>query len=153
MQLFEVARRDAGTRRGEGRLAGTAPGIELMRFAILADNEYVRLFLSPSERALGAVDLDAGDRHPVTVVTTFRGVNAVGDLSGRVVLVTGGNSGIGLAIAHACGRAGADVVVWGTNEAKNAAAEGKKEAKNAWADTKAGAQKAQNEIDAEIDKM
>jgi NAD(P)-dependent dehydrogenase (short-subunit alcohol dehydrogenase family) len=45
-------------------------------------------------------------------VTTF-------DLSGRVVLVTGGNSGIGLGIAQACAAAGADIVVWGTNPDKN----------------------------------
>jgi NAD(P)-dependent dehydrogenase (short-subunit alcohol dehydrogenase family) len=41
------------------------------------------------------------------------------DLSDRVVLVTGGNSGIGLGIALACAEAGADIVIWGTNEAKN----------------------------------
>lgn len=45
-----------------------------------------------------------------------------GQLAGRVVLVTGGNSGIGLGIARACAKAGADVVIWGTNDAKNATA-------------------------------
>lgn len=40
------------------------------------------------------------------------------DLSGRVVLVTGGNGGIGLGIAEGCAAAGADVVIWGTNEGK-----------------------------------
>jgi NAD(P)-dependent dehydrogenase (short-subunit alcohol dehydrogenase family) len=49
-------------------------------------------------------------------------VGRFGDLSGRVVLVTGGNSGIGLAIARACGEAGSELVVWGTNAAKNASA-------------------------------
>src|SRR5882757_309548 len=44
------------------------------------------------------------------------------DLSGKVALVTGGNGGIGLGMADALAQAGADVVVWGTNEAKNAAA-------------------------------
>jgi NAD(P)-dependent dehydrogenase (short-subunit alcohol dehydrogenase family) len=44
------------------------------------------------------------------------------DLSGKVVLVSGGNGGIGLAIAQACAAAGADVAIWGTNEAKNDAA-------------------------------
>ncbi len=39
-------------------------------------------------------------------------------LSGRVVLVTGGNGGIGLGMAHGCARAGADVVIWGTNRSK-----------------------------------
>lgn len=40
------------------------------------------------------------------------------DLSGRVVLITGGNGGIGLGIAHGCADAGADVVIWGTNQTK-----------------------------------
>jgi len=43
-------------------------------------------------------------------------------LAGRVVLVTGGNSGIGLGIARACAEAGADVAIWGTDPAKNDAA-------------------------------
>ena len=41
------------------------------------------------------------------------------DLSGSVALVTGGNSGIGLGMANALAKAGADVCVWGTNPAKN----------------------------------
>ncbi|MEJ0044323.1 MAG: SDR family NAD(P)-dependent oxidoreductase [Rhizomicrobium sp.] len=44
------------------------------------------------------------------------------DLSGKVALVTGGNGGIGLGMADAMAQAGADVVIWGTNEEKNAAA-------------------------------
>jgi NAD(P)-dependent dehydrogenase (short-subunit alcohol dehydrogenase family) len=44
-------------------------------------------------------------------------------LAGRVVLVTGGNSGIGLGMAEACAAAGADIAIWGTNPDKNAAAE------------------------------
>jgi len=43
-------------------------------------------------------------------------------LAGRVVLVTGGNSGIGLGIARACAEAGADVAIWGTDPDKNDAA-------------------------------
>jgi NAD(P)-dependent dehydrogenase (short-subunit alcohol dehydrogenase family) len=41
------------------------------------------------------------------------------DLSGRVALVTGGNSGIGLGMASALAAAGADVAIWGTNQDKN----------------------------------
>ncbi|HWV80785.1 MAG TPA: SDR family oxidoreductase [Hyphomicrobiaceae bacterium] len=44
------------------------------------------------------------------------------DLSGQVALVTGGNGGIGLGMAKAVAEAGADVTIWGTNAAKNAAA-------------------------------
>ena len=45
------------------------------------------------------------------------------DLSGKVALVTGGNGGIGIGMADALAQAGADVVIWGNNPAKNAAAE------------------------------
>ena len=44
------------------------------------------------------------------------------DLSGRVALITGGNSGIGLGMAKALAEAGADIAIWGSNAAKNAAA-------------------------------
>jgi NAD(P)-dependent dehydrogenase (short-subunit alcohol dehydrogenase family) len=47
------------------------------------------------------------------------------DLSGQVALVTGGNGGIGLGMAEALAQAGSDVVIWGTNVEKNAAAEKK----------------------------
>lgn len=44
------------------------------------------------------------------------------DLTGHVALVTGGNSGIGLGMAHGLGQCGADVCIWGTNAARNEAA-------------------------------
>lgn len=43
-------------------------------------------------------------------------------LADRTVLVTGGNGGIGLGMAEACGRSGAQIVIWGRNEEKNATA-------------------------------
>jgi NAD(P)-dependent dehydrogenase (short-subunit alcohol dehydrogenase family) len=45
------------------------------------------------------------------------------NLTGKVALVTGGNGGIGLGMAEAMAQAGAGVVIWGTNEAKNKTAE------------------------------
>ncbi len=50
---------------------------------------------------------------------------AMTDLSGRTVLITGGNGGIGLAIGKACAEAGANIVAWGRNTEKNEAAEAK----------------------------
>jgi NAD(P)-dependent dehydrogenase (short-subunit alcohol dehydrogenase family) len=45
------------------------------------------------------------------------------DLTGRVALITGGNSGIGLGMAQAIAEAGADVAIWGTSAEKNARAQ------------------------------
>ncbi len=45
------------------------------------------------------------------------------NLAGKVALITGGNGGIGLGMADAMAQAGADIVIWGTNEEKNRTAE------------------------------
>lgn len=42
------------------------------------------------------------------------------DLSGHVALVTGGNGGLGLAMAKGLIKAGASVAIWGRNASKNA---------------------------------
>lgn len=44
------------------------------------------------------------------------------DLTGKTVLVTGGNGGIGLGMCEALAQAGANLVVWGSNPEKNARA-------------------------------
>ena len=41
------------------------------------------------------------------------------DLTGKVVLATGANSGIGLGFLQGCARQGADVVIWGRRADKN----------------------------------
>ena len=44
------------------------------------------------------------------------------DLTGRVAIITGGNSGIGLSMARGLVKAGANVAIWARNPGKNAAA-------------------------------
>lgn len=44
------------------------------------------------------------------------------DLSGKTAVITGGNSGIGLAFARGLVKSGADVAIWARNEVKNATA-------------------------------
>ena len=44
------------------------------------------------------------------------------DLSGHVALITGGNGGLGLAMAKGLTKAGASVAIWGRNAEKNATA-------------------------------
>lgn len=55
----------------------------------------------------------------------------MGFLDGRVVLVTGGNGGIGLGMAEGCAAEGADLVIWGTNPDKLGAATARLEAAGA----------------------
>lgn len=50
------------------------------------------------------------------------------DLSGKVAVVTGGNSGLGLAFARGIARQGGSVAIWARNEEKNAAAKRELEA-------------------------
>lgn len=47
---------------------------------------------------------------------------ALFDLSGKVALVTGGNSGLGLGFAEGLARAGSDIVLWGRRADANARA-------------------------------
>jgi NAD(P)-dependent dehydrogenase (short-subunit alcohol dehydrogenase family) len=42
------------------------------------------------------------------------------DLTGKVALVTGGNSGLGFAFAEGIAKAGGDIVIWGRNAERNA---------------------------------
>src|SRR2546428_9730464 len=44
------------------------------------------------------------------------------DLTGKVTLITGANSGLGFGFADAIARAGGDVVIWGRREDRNAVA-------------------------------
>lgn len=50
------------------------------------------------------------------------------DLSGKVAVVTGGNSGLGLAFARGIARQGGSVAIWARNAEKNAAAQRELEA-------------------------
>jgi len=48
--------------------------------------------------------------------------NGLFDLTGKVAVITGGNSGLGLGFARGIARQGGSVVIWGRNTERNAAA-------------------------------
>ncbi len=48
--------------------------------------------------------------------------NSTFDLTGKTVLITGGNGGIGLGMAEELAKSGADICIWGQNEEKNKSA-------------------------------
>jgi NAD(P)-dependent dehydrogenase (short-subunit alcohol dehydrogenase family) len=48
--------------------------------------------------------------------------NSTFDLTGKTVLITGGNGGIALGMAEELAKSGADICIWGQNEEKNKAA-------------------------------
>ncbi|HKY93126.1 MAG TPA: SDR family oxidoreductase [Nevskiaceae bacterium] len=50
------------------------------------------------------------------------------DLTGKVTVITGGNSGLGLSFARGIARQGGDVAIWARNEEKNRAAKQELEA-------------------------
>ena len=45
------------------------------------------------------------------------------DLTGKVALVTGANSGLGFGFAEGLARAGSDLVIWGRREEKRVASD------------------------------
>ena len=48
--------------------------------------------------------------------------NSLFDCTGKVTMVTGGNSGLGFGFAMGCAKMGGDVAIWARNEEKNAIA-------------------------------
>jgi NAD(P)-dependent dehydrogenase (short-subunit alcohol dehydrogenase family) len=58
------------------------------------------------------------------------------DLTGRVAIITGGNSGIGLGMADALARAGCAISIWGRNPEKNARASARLRAHGGAVDTR-----------------
>ena len=61
-------------------------------------------------------------RHTNFIIEEFAMTANPFDLTGKVALVTGGNGGIGLAMAEAMAAAGADICIWGSSADKTARA-------------------------------
>src|SRR6185436_6766976 len=85
--------------------------------------------LSPSKSVavhLGEMEgASRGALHRPTIAVEERPSMATAklfDLTGKVALITGGNSGIGLGMADGLAASGAAVCIWGTREDKNTAA-------------------------------
>jgi len=57
---------------------------------------------------------------PHLVVYGTNGCMSLFDLSGHVAVVTGGNGGLGLAMARGLAKAGASIAIWARNPSKNA---------------------------------
>lgn len=75
------------------------------------------------------------------------------DLSGKVALVTGGNSGIGLGFARGIAKQGGDVVIWGRSEEKNATAASELEALGVRASARSVDVSSQDEVIAGFDAL
>jgi len=75
------------------------------------------------------------------------------DLSGKVALVTGGNSGLGLGFARGIAKQGGDVVIWGRSEEKNAAAVAELQALGVRASARAVDVSAQGEVTVGFDEL
>jgi hypothetical protein len=79
---------------------------------------------------VGRVIFGYNDNHIVAAPVGTFDANRLGlfDLSGKVTVVTGGNSGLGLAFARGIAKQGGDVSIWARNAEKNAAAQAELEA-------------------------
>jgi len=75
------------------------------------------------------------------------------DLSGKVALVTGGNSGLGLGFARGIAKQGGDVVIWGRSEERNAAAVAELSALGVRASARAVDVSAQGEVTVGFDEL
>src|SRR3989442_11090195 len=105
-------RRNRNARLARGESAKSVWHAQLQPEQLGSQQERSRaLFLRLSE--------GASSRHQQGNLIMTRGIF---DLTGKVVLATGANSGIGLGFLQGCAKQGADVAVWGRRADKNAEA-------------------------------